>query len=202
MVPKNSTPGGFAYIWQSKWVGIIAIKTEKKQIHFLSDVVIAVASLDLKVPIAFWWLGNRGNRELLNSKHKFCQTNCVWKKVQQMLGLIQKLSSRVVTFTRWKKFFVCFYGTSSFLSQKYAPHCLKGEELKNFIRDTHAQSLSWWKIEATMKGFFLPLSIVLFFAGISSHGIDEKTPLKGTIRFHVFGICETAFVLLPIFIII
>ena len=44
--------------------------------------------------------------------------------------------------------------------------------------------------------------IVLFFAGISSHGIDEKTPLKGTIRFHVFGICETAFVLLPIFIII
>lgn len=50
-----------------------------------------------------------------------------------------------------------------------------------------------------MKGFFLLLSIVLFFAGISSHGIDEKTPVKGTIRFHVFGIYETAFVLLPIF---
>ena len=120
--------------------------------------------------------------------------------------LIQKLSSRVVIFTRWKKFFVCFYGTSSFLlqnegqySQKYAPHCLNGEQLKNFIRDTHAQSLLWWKIEVTMKGFFLPLCIVLFFAGISSHGIDEKTPVKGTIRFHVFGICETAFVLLPIF---
>ena len=30
-----------------KWVGIIAIKTERTQIHFLSDVV-AVASLDLK----------------------------------------------------------------------------------------------------------------------------------------------------------
>ena len=50
MVPRNSTPGGFAYIWQSKWVGIIAIKTERTQIHFLSDVLIAVASLDLKVP--------------------------------------------------------------------------------------------------------------------------------------------------------
>ena len=25
MVRRNSTPGGFAYIWQSKWVGIIAI---------------------------------------------------------------------------------------------------------------------------------------------------------------------------------
>ena len=51
MVPRNSTPGGFAYIWQSKWVGIIAIKTERRQIHFFSDVLIAVASLDLKVPI-------------------------------------------------------------------------------------------------------------------------------------------------------
>ena len=50
MVPRNSTPGGFAYIWQSKWVGIIAIKIERKQIPFLSDVLIAVASLDLKIP--------------------------------------------------------------------------------------------------------------------------------------------------------
>ena len=39
-----------AYILQSKLVGIIAIKTEKTQIHFLSDVLVAVASLDLKVP--------------------------------------------------------------------------------------------------------------------------------------------------------
>ena len=37
--------------WQSKWVGIIAIKTEKTQIHFLSDVLVAVESLDLKFPI-------------------------------------------------------------------------------------------------------------------------------------------------------
>ena len=50
MVPWNSTSGGFAYIWQSKWVGIIAIKTEGTQIHFLSDVLVAVASLDLNVP--------------------------------------------------------------------------------------------------------------------------------------------------------
>ena len=49
MVPRNSTPGGFANIWQSTWVGIIAIKTERTQIHFLSDILIAVASLDLKV---------------------------------------------------------------------------------------------------------------------------------------------------------
>ena len=50
MVPRNSTPGGFAYISQSKWVGIIAIKTERTQIQFLSDVFVAVASLGLKVP--------------------------------------------------------------------------------------------------------------------------------------------------------
>ena len=31
-------------------VGIITIKTERTQIQFLSDVVVAVASLDLKVP--------------------------------------------------------------------------------------------------------------------------------------------------------
>ena len=34
-----------------KWVGIITIKTERTQIHFLSDALIAVASLDLKVSI-------------------------------------------------------------------------------------------------------------------------------------------------------
>ena len=50
MVPRNSTPGGFAYIWQSKWIGIIAIKTERTQIYFLSDSFIAAASLDLKDP--------------------------------------------------------------------------------------------------------------------------------------------------------
>ena len=33
-------------------VRIIAVKTERMQIHFLSDVLVANASLDLKVPIA------------------------------------------------------------------------------------------------------------------------------------------------------
>ena len=40
----NSTPGGFTYIWQSKWVGIVAIKTEGTPVHFLSDVLVAFAS--------------------------------------------------------------------------------------------------------------------------------------------------------------
>ena len=34
----NSTSGRFAHIWQSKWVGIIAIKTVGNKIHFLSDI--------------------------------------------------------------------------------------------------------------------------------------------------------------------
>ena len=38
---------GFAYVWQSKWVEIIAIKTERMQIDFLSEVFAAIASLDL-----------------------------------------------------------------------------------------------------------------------------------------------------------
>ena len=52
MVPLNSASGGFAYIWQSKKGGIIAINNEGTQIHFLSDVLVTAASLDLKVPIA------------------------------------------------------------------------------------------------------------------------------------------------------
>ena len=59
MVPWNSTSGGFTYIWQSKWVEIIAIKTGKTQILFLSVVLVTVASLDLKVPIL---AGKRGSR--------------------------------------------------------------------------------------------------------------------------------------------
>ena len=33
----------------TKWVELIAINTERTQIHFLSDVLVAVASWDLKV---------------------------------------------------------------------------------------------------------------------------------------------------------
>ena len=53
MVPWNSR--GFVYIWQSMLVGIIGIKTERTQSHFLSDVLVVVASLDLKVPTNWWW---------------------------------------------------------------------------------------------------------------------------------------------------
>ena len=51
--PQGNNFRGFAYICQSKWVGIIAIKTERTQIHFLfsSDVLVSVAPLDLKVPL-------------------------------------------------------------------------------------------------------------------------------------------------------
>ena len=50
MVPWNSNSGGFPYIWQSKGVRIIAVKTKRTQIDVLSDVLVAVASLDLKAP--------------------------------------------------------------------------------------------------------------------------------------------------------
>ena len=33
----------------------MAIKTERTQIHFLSDVLVAVASLDLKAPTVSAW---------------------------------------------------------------------------------------------------------------------------------------------------
>ena len=48
-VSRDSNPTEFAYIRQSKWKEIIAIKTERTQIHFLSDVFVTIASLD-KLP--------------------------------------------------------------------------------------------------------------------------------------------------------
>ena len=51
MVPWNSTSERFTYIWHSRWEGIITIKTERTLIQFLSDVLVALALLDLKVPV-------------------------------------------------------------------------------------------------------------------------------------------------------
>ena len=41
-VDRNSAPEEFACIWQSKWVGIITIETEKMWVHSSCDVFVAV----------------------------------------------------------------------------------------------------------------------------------------------------------------
>ena len=53
MVSRNSIPVRLAYIWQSKWLGIIAIKTESTQINFLRGRSRRRRRrvLDLKVPV-------------------------------------------------------------------------------------------------------------------------------------------------------
>ena len=43
MVLRNLTQKEFSCIWGSKWVGVIGIEIERTQIHFLSDVFVAVA---------------------------------------------------------------------------------------------------------------------------------------------------------------
>ena len=45
------------------------MKTERTQIHFLSDVLVAVASLDLKVPIIFYFAFTGPLSRALNSIH-------------------------------------------------------------------------------------------------------------------------------------
>ena len=45
-------------LYLTKWVGIIAIKTERTQIHFLNDVFLAVRSLDLKLPYRVLFIKN------------------------------------------------------------------------------------------------------------------------------------------------
>ena len=76
MVPWNSASGGFAYSWQSKWVGIIFIKIERKQIQFLSDVLAAVASLDLNFPnITADGVSRNLSREVWSS---YYEKNCLY----------------------------------------------------------------------------------------------------------------------------
>ena len=43
MVLRNLAQKEFSCIWGSKWVGVIGIEVERTQIHFLSDVFVAVA---------------------------------------------------------------------------------------------------------------------------------------------------------------
>ena len=58
---------------------MIAIKTERTQIHFLSDVLVAVVSLDLKVPIL---AGRRDSRR--HSTRSFSEIVVVAKTSYQM----------------------------------------------------------------------------------------------------------------------
>ena len=59
------------------WVGIVAMKTEKKQVHFLSDVFAAVVSSDLKFPIF-----------------------CVQKQTGWGQGVLDKFRKKVTVFKR------------------------------------------------------------------------------------------------------
>ena len=59
------------------------MKTERAQIHFLSDVLVAVASLDLKVPIL---PGKRGSRR--HSTTSFRANVVVAKTRYQMLEVL------------------------------------------------------------------------------------------------------------------
>ena len=43
MVDRNSAPEDFACIWQSEWVGIITIETEKIWVHSSCDVFVVVS---------------------------------------------------------------------------------------------------------------------------------------------------------------
>ena len=56
MILRNSAQKEFACIWQSKWVGVIAIEIKKKPhkiIHFLSDVFVARRLRGILTPCLF-----------------------------------------------------------------------------------------------------------------------------------------------------
>ena len=62
-VPKKSTPGKFAYIRHFQRFGINATKSEKKVIHFKSDILATVAVVDAKTPYCRILLGELNNEE-------------------------------------------------------------------------------------------------------------------------------------------
>ena len=50
MVLRNSTPGEFTYIWQSKWMGIIRWRLKAGKFTFFSNFLALLPSSDFKVP--------------------------------------------------------------------------------------------------------------------------------------------------------
>ena len=98
IVLENSTPGGLAYIWQSEWVGIVAIKTETTQIHFWSDVFAAFASSDRKVPIRK--LKER-RRQRKRERQKSNRIILV-KQLCTCIALFRRFLCRLCTTTTWK----------------------------------------------------------------------------------------------------
>ena len=99
MVLRNSTPGGFTYIWKRKWVGMIAIKTARTQIHFWNDAFFAaVASSDRKVPI-------RELKQRRRRRQRERQTSnriILAKQLCTCITLFCRFFYRLCTTTTWK----------------------------------------------------------------------------------------------------
>ena len=82
-----SASGGFAYIWQSKWVGIIAVKTKRTEIPFLSDFLVAVASLDLKVPNCLSYSSDRRFRRYIPVQPR-CILAILWPTLSICISIL------------------------------------------------------------------------------------------------------------------
>ena len=87
MITWNSASGGFAYIWQSKWVGIIAVKTKRTEIPFLSDILFAVASLDLKVPNCLSYSSDRRFRRYIPVQPR-CILAILWPTLSICISIL------------------------------------------------------------------------------------------------------------------
>ena len=61
----------------------MVIKTERTQIHFLRDVFVAIALLDLKVPIIALRFGDHGTKEMLELVgSKVCSPVKLWFSIK------------------------------------------------------------------------------------------------------------------------
>ena len=90
-----------AYIWQSKWVGITAIKTEGRQIYFLSDVFVAVASLDLKVAIVKSWRHISWRHSYVKSSNFLCRFWKVYSRKVESWTNVSNILNMTCGMTFW-----------------------------------------------------------------------------------------------------
>ena len=134
MAPWNSTSGVFAFIWQSKSVGIIKVKAEKMQICFKWRCF-AVVLLDLNVPNKSSECGESSHK-LVRSGDSCLQVqfwshsivglmmpSCVWEKCFSLLWLSLNISKveQNCTFVIWH---ICW--TSEFIFCNPATHPVLG----------------------------------------------------------------------------
>ena len=123
---RNSTPKEFAYIWQSNWVGTVAMKIEWTRIQFLSDVFAAVAVLGRSLLLAMGprWPGHYFCRDQMYVSDTSRNPLQSWLMFHSILDFLQKISF-------WANFYSSCNSIQRNMNRRGEPR--KGDDTAAFI---------------------------------------------------------------------